>query len=135
MTDISVFQKKAPELLVDLAAQSAAILVEIAGFDTEKAELIGQEIALTMAKHWSGQLIYFPKGVFFRVSLRYLQIYEEFNGRNCAELAQKHEMSVPWIYRIIKRLRQEERDRAQPGLFDLSSQEEEENKHEVFNQD
>jgi Mor family transcriptional regulator len=118
MTDVSVFQKKAPDLLVDLAAQSAAILVEIAGFDSEKAELIGQEVALTMAKHWSGQLIYFPKGFFFQVSLRYYQIYEEFNGRNFSDLAKKHDMSVPWIYRIIKRIRKEERDRMQPGLFD-----------------
>jgi Mor family transcriptional regulator len=123
MTDISVFKKRAPELLVDLAAQSTSILVEIADFDTEKAELIGQEIALTMARHWSGQLVYFPKGVFFRVALRYLQIYEEFNGRNCGELAQKYEMSVPWIYRIIKRLRQEARDQAQLGLFDPSGPE------------
>jgi Mor family transcriptional regulator len=113
MTDISVFQKKAPELLTDLAAQSAAILVEIACFDVEKAELIGQEIALTMVKHWGGQLIYFPKGMFFQVALRYVQIYEEFNGRNCTDLAKKYGMSVSWIYRIIKRVRQEEHDRTQ----------------------
>jgi Mor family transcriptional regulator len=118
ISDQCDFKSKAAELLLDLAAQCALVLRDITGIDAEKAELVGQEIAVSMAKHWGGQNLYFPKGLSFQVSQRYLEIYNEFNGRNHAELAMKYDLTVQWVYRIIKLFRQMERDLAQRSLFD-----------------
>lgn len=111
------FRSKGPELLVDLAEQCAQVLMEIAGFDDEKAHNVGQEIAQRMAVHWGGQNIYFPMGVSFKLSQRYRQIYGEFNGTNHSELARKFRMSVPWIYKIVKAGRQEDLARRQGDMF------------------
>ena len=93
------------------------MLTEIAGQDAEKADQIGQEIAQRMAVHWGGQNIYFPMGLSYKLSQRDRLIYDEFNGSNHSELARKHGVSLQWIYKIIKTVRQEEIDRRQGGLF------------------
>ena len=111
------FKSKGPELLVDLAEQCSVALRETAGMDKDKAEQVGREIADRMAAHWGGQNIYFPMGLSYKLSQRDRLIYDEFNGSNHSELARKHGVSLQWIYKIIKTVRQEEIDRRQGGLF------------------
>ena len=111
------FKSKGPELLVDLAEQCSLALKESAGLDKDKADQVGREIAERMASHWGGQNIYFPMGLSYKLSQRDRLIYDEFNGSNHSELARKHGVSLQWIYKIIKTVRQEEIDRRQGGLF------------------
>ena len=111
------FRSKGPELLVDMAQHVSSALTELLGIASDKAEHVGQEIANRMAAHWGGQNIYFPMGLSYKLSQRDRLIYDEFNGSNHSELARKHGVSLQWIYKIIKTVRQEEIYRRQGGLF------------------
>lgn len=111
------FRSKGPELLVDMAQHVTVCLVELLGVPTEKAEQVAHEIANRMASHWGGQNIYFPMGLSYKLSQRDQQIYDEFNGDNHSDLARKYGVSLQWIYKIIKTVRQEEINSRQGGLF------------------
>ncbi len=111
------FKSKGPELLVDLAQHVAHALVELAGLSEEKANQIGREVADRMAAHWGGQNIYFPMGLSYKLSQRDHQIYEEFMGNNHSDLARKYNVSLQWIYKIIKAVHKEEIARRQGALF------------------
>lgn len=116
-------RSRAPELLADLSVHVAATLVELAGLDQDKAEQLGREIADRMAAHWGGQIIYVPMGLYIGLSRRDKQIYDEFNGTNHSELARKHDVSLQWIYKIVRTVRREEIARRQGGLFDCDEEE------------
>ena len=111
------FKSKGPELLVDLAEQCSVALRETAGLDKDKAEQVGREIADRMASHWGGQNIYFPMGLSYKMSQRDRQIYDDFTGANHSELARKYGVSLQWIYKIVKTVRQEELARRQGDMF------------------
>ena len=111
------FKSKGPELLVDLAEQCSVALRETAGMDKDKAEQVGREIADRMASHWGGQNIYFPMGLSYKLSQRDRQIYDDFTGANHSELARKYGVSLQWIYKIVKTVRQEELARRQGDMF------------------
>ncbi len=111
------FKSKRPELLVDLAEQCSVALRETAGLDKDKAEQVGREIADRMASHWGGQNIYFPMGLSYKLSQRDRQIYDDFTGANHSELARKYGVSLQWIYKIVKTVRQEELARRQGDMF------------------
>ena len=102
------FRSKGPELLTDLADQCARILQETAGLEQDKAEQTGREIANRMATHWGGQNIYFPMGLSYKLSQRDRLIFADFDGTNHGELARKYGVSLQWIYKIVKNMRQEE---------------------------
>ena len=63
-----------------------------------------------------GQLIYFPKTRKRWLSDRDLSIYREFKGNNHVQLASKYNLSVPWIYKIIKEVTKDESARRQYTL-------------------
>jgi Mor family transcriptional regulator len=111
------FKSKGPELLVDLAEQCSVTLRETAGMDKDKAEQVGREIAERMASHWGGQNIYFPMGLSYKLSQRDRQIFDDFNGANHSELARKYGVSLQWIYKVVKTVRQEEIARRQGDMF------------------
>lgn len=111
------FKSKGPELLVDLAEQCALALKESAGLADEKATQVGREIADRMAAHWGGQNIYFPMGLSYKLSQRDRQIFDDFTGANHSELARKYGVSLQWIYKIVKTVRQEEITRRQGDMF------------------
>jgi len=70
-----------------------------------------------MAAHWGGQNIYFPMGLSYKLSQRDRQIYDDFTGANHSELARKYGVSLQWIYKIVKTVRQEEMARRQGAVF------------------
>ena len=113
----SSFKSKGPELLVDLADHVSFTLVELLAMDQDKARQVGVEIADRMAAHWGGQNIYFPMGLSYKLSQRDRQIYDDFTGANHSELARKYGVSLQWIYKIVKTVRQEEMARRQGALF------------------
>lgn len=111
------FKSKGPELLVDLAEQCSLALKESAGLDKDKADQVGREIAERMASHWGGQNIYFPMGLSYKLSQRDRQIFDDFTGANHSELARKYGVSLQWIYKVVKTVRQEEMARRQGDMF------------------
>ena len=111
------FKSKGPDLLIDLAQHVAVALTELIKLDEGQAEQTGREIANRMAAHWGGQNIYFPMGLTYKLSQRDQQIYDKFNGVNQSDLAREYGVSLQWIYKIVKAVRQEEIARRQGKLF------------------
>jgi Mor family transcriptional regulator len=111
------FRSKGPELLVDLAAHCASALRDTTDLDKDKADQVGREIAERMASHWGGQNVYFPMGLSYKLSQRDRQIFEDFNGTNHSDLARKYGVSLQWIYKVVKTVRQEELARRQGDMF------------------
>ncbi|MDR0996767.1 MAG: hypothetical protein LBL69_03775 [Zoogloeaceae bacterium] len=102
------FRSRGPELLLDLADQCAASLIELLRIAPSEAESVGREIAGRMASHWGGQNLYFPMGLSYRLSQRDREIFAKFNGRNHAALAQEFGVSVQWIYRIVREMKKQD---------------------------
>lgn len=111
------FRSKGPELLLDLADHVAVALVELACMEQERAIQLGREIANRMAIHWGGQNVYFPMGLSIRLSERDRRIFDDFDGANHSELARKYGVSIQWVYKIVKAVRQEEMARRQGDMF------------------
>lgn len=109
-------RRDAPELLADLVDRCVAICLA-RGIEAEQADAIALALEEAMSSAWGGQVIYFPKNVRMRVSERDLQLYQEFNGHNHPELAQRYGLSVHWVYAIIKRVRDEIKAKKQPDMF------------------
>lgn len=110
------FRSHGAELLQDLADNVKAILMEIVEMPADKADQVGMEIANRMSDNWRGQIIYFPAGLSAKIHTRDLQIWDEFTGNNHSQLAKKYEVSLQWVYKIVKTMR--EMDRSQSELFE-----------------
>lgn len=104
-------------LLLDLRDQAASLFKE-ANIDSEKASQIANELMYIIARHWGGQSLYIVKVDCFLADDRDFQIYNEFDGHNHAELAQKYDLSTIYIYRIVKRMFELEKAKKQPDLFE-----------------
>lgn len=111
------FKSKGPELLIDLADQTAQALIDIEGMDPAKASQLGRELADRMAGHWGGQNVYFPMGLTMKLSKRDQQIYDAFTGDNQPDLARKFGVSLQWVYRILKIQKQQDIAARQHNLF------------------
>lgn len=114
---VEIFEQKAPELLADLAKHIEAELISKVAANDDLAKQIGIEIAHKVAHTWGGAVIYIPRNLVLLISERDRQIYREFNGHNHQELARKYNVSVVWIYQIVKKIRKEEIARRQMDLF------------------
>jgi len=101
--------KKAPEFLFDLAEHLA---------DKLERQGMAWDVAEYMATHWGGISVYFPKGTHMHQDRRVRRIWQEFNGKNHEELARKYNYSTQWIYKVVKRMREEEARLNQHSLFD-----------------
>ena len=110
-------RSKGPELLTDLESHSARLAVEHFGVSEEQASIYARALSDFMADNWSGQLIYFPKGMFRRLSERDRKIYAAFNGTNHDELVREFGVSLQHVYRIIKTVHAGEIAARQGGLF------------------
>lgn len=87
------------------------------GVADDIAEIVAVGVVNALAEHWGGCLISFPKDFAYEISIRDEQIFQEFNGSNHRELAQKHGVTERTIYSIVKRCQREFIDRQQPPLF------------------
>jgi len=52
------------------------------------------------------------------LSLRDQEIYKEFNGKNYNQLCAKYDVSLQWLYKIIKYQQKAEIKRRQVDVFD-----------------
>lgn len=110
---VDIFEEKAPEVLTDLAKHIEVALEEKCQFSPEKAKQIGIDIAQQMAQNWGGEVIYIPRNLLMALNERDMKIYEEFNGNNHRELARKYNVSMQWVYKIVKKVHKDEVARRQ----------------------
>lgn len=115
--DIKTFEDKAPEILMDLAEHIRVELSEKYHLEDSVAKQAGVDIAQRIAQVWGGEVIYIPRAVLFALSERDLNIWREFNGTNHRELARKYNVSMQWVYQIVKRVQKEEMAKRQIDMF------------------
>lgn len=108
--------KPGEELLSDLA-DMISMRCESHGLQESDARQIAESIAMDMAAHWGGQLVYFPKGRLLILSKRDREIYRRFTGRNHKDLAREYNVCVQRIYSIIKIMTRRDLDDRHSDLF------------------
>lgn len=109
---------KGPELLVDLADHTAAILREMTPLDEPLIARISRELVDRQRHNWGGQLVYFPKGDSLEIAERDLQMYAEFNGHNHDELVRNYGLSLQQVYKRLRLVRDSEIAKIQGDLLD-----------------
>lgn len=110
------FHTKAPDLLADLAKHTVVAAKEF-GLCEELAENLGMIVAMKISQSWGGLNVYMPKALELFACEREKQIYNEFNGVNHAYLAKKYNLSLQWIYKIVKKVQKEEVNKRQMDMF------------------
>lgn len=60
-----------------------------------------------LSTYWAGQVVSFPKDVRYKLTLKELEIYDQFTGttRSKEELARKYGMTPRGMGKLIKRIR------------------------------
>ena len=106
-------------LLLDLRDHACRLLKNIQAVDASTADQISNELMYQISQDWGGHSIYIIKDDTFHAEERDIQIYKEFNGYNHSELAKKYKLTEVYIYRIVKRMAEQERNRMQPSLFEV----------------
>ena len=111
------FKSRGPELLIDLIDKTAAVLQETVGLEHDSAHKCAEAVANRMRMEWGGQQVYFPKGLAADITKRDLELYQEFDGTNHEQLARKYDLSVQWVYKIVKNVQAFEVARRQIDMF------------------
>jgi len=86
------------------------------GIDKDMAQKISHSTVDHLRKDYGGEHIYFPKGKELDAILKHHEIYKRWNGHNQVELSKEFDMTVPAIYRILKKAHQKEVDKRQNQL-------------------
>lgn len=112
------------ELPEDSAAWPA-ILLELHGVlnnELKKNKIeqdgLALKMVLSIGNYMGGMQVYLPRGDKLQQQLRDMEIYEQFNGRNIAQLTKRYHLTNKRIYEIIARMRRVELQRRQFSLFD-----------------
>lgn len=119
-TDIEVLAVKYPEILVDLHGKFAELLKAELGQIAEKDcnfEDISFKLTEIIRRDWAKQQVYIPQCQSVELTKRDYEIYSKFNGRNHRQLCQEYNISEQWLYKIIKKVREEEIRKNQGRLF------------------
>lgn len=83
------------------------------------AELAGIDVAIEIARTFSGEVVYFPKFEAVERPMRNRKIRKECNGYNIKELARKYGMTTQAIYQICAKKISEERAKPPEGQMSL----------------
>ena len=101
------FPRGYPEVLADLATLIHQRLAD--WLPPTVAVDLARELAENVRLKWGGGLIYIPQGARFERQQRDATIWCEFNGRNHADLARRHKLTLSCVYDILARERARER--------------------------
>ncbi|MCJ8541422.1 DNA-binding protein [Klebsiella variicola] len=93
------------------------------GLTSEQAEQLGLAVADFLASHFGGQNFTFPRDYAYKLSLRDMQIYEEFRGNNWAELSTKYGITERGLRKLIHRVHKQVMAHRQPQLFSFGDNE------------
>lgn len=105
------------ELIADMEAQMAACLVSVANIDKQAAQQTAKQVSAHLSRHWGGQLLYFPKNHFGKLSERDAEIWRKFDGRNHAALAMEYDLTMQQIYKIVREAAAFHRAKNQIDMF------------------
>ncbi|MCK9504183.1 MAG: hypothetical protein M0Q95_08365 [Porticoccaceae bacterium] len=89
------------ELLADIAAMAAKVSSKY-GLSAGVAAKAALNMSSELAANWVGQVFVIPKDMRWRRQARDERIHAEFTGSNHGDLAQRHNLTVNSIYKIIK---------------------------------
>ncbi|WP_019672275.1 Mor transcription activator family protein [Psychrobacter lutiphocae] len=103
--------------LQDMVGQGADILAKFTDIPPESCEQIAFHLADRMTAHWGGSMLYVPKNTPAELHKRDLAIWQDFNGTNHHQLAQKYQLSMVTIYQILAKVRKS-LPKTQEDLFD-----------------
>lgn len=115
-TDTHIFAENAPEMLNDLSVLVANLAKEQLDIDDNTAKQLGIAVAIKVAEDWGGVAVYIPTNLRVNLAARDMEMYKKFNGYNHAQLAREFKCSTVWVYKVIKRVRQQLQDKQQPQL-------------------
>jgi Mor family transcriptional regulator len=77
---------------------------------------LARELIASLAHYLGGRQIYFPRDDRLRRALRDHRIYQDFQGHNHDELADRHGLTVIQIYNIVAQQKKLHMARVQPSL-------------------
>lgn len=110
---------KRHELLEELQAVIARQLEEM-GTAPDAASVIGSSAVDYLSTYWAGQVVTFPKDARYKLTLKELEIYDQYDGRNKDDLARRYGMTPRGMGKLLKRIR--EKIRAQNAEADAAGQ-------------
>jgi len=110
---------KRHELLEELQAVIARQLEEM-GTAPDAASVIGSSAVDYLSTYWAGQVVTFPKDAHYKLTLKELEIYDQFDGRNKDDLARRYGMTPRGMGKLLKRIR--EKIKAQNRAADNAGQ-------------
>lgn len=110
---------KRHELLEELQAVIARQLEEM-GTAPDAASVIGSSAVDYLSTYWAGQVVTFPKDAQYKLTLKELEIYDQYDGRNKDDLARRYGMTPRGMGKLLKRIR--EKIRAQNAEADAAGQ-------------
>lgn len=96
---------KRHELLEELQAVIARQLEEM-GTAPDAASVIGSSAVDYLSTYWAGQVVTFPKDAQYKLTLKELEIYDQFDGRNKDDLARRYGMTPRGMGKLLKRIRE-----------------------------
>lgn len=103
MRSSSDWRESSPDFLSYLADLVSARLVSCAEIQKESADAIGADVMRAFCEVFGGSQVYVPKVDRIDALVRHDRIRSEFNGRNHAELARLHRVSLVHVYRILRK--------------------------------
>jgi len=110
------WRDRCPPLLVEIADQAADVLQTDLGIDPERAAHGGYLIMRRIADAVGGAGVYIPTADSIERHERDEAIWREFTGDNVQDLARKYGVTTIHLYRLIKRMRKEDKLRRQGSL-------------------
>lgn len=87
------------------------------GMDKDDAKKLGQQLVGRLAHHLGGRMVYIPRDERLKLALRDMEIYDNYNGGNSRDLAERYELTQQRICNIVKNQHGLYRKRRQPELF------------------
>lgn len=112
------WRDQATPLLVEIADQARAVLVDELGLPPAQADYGAYLVMRRIVEHLGGASVYLPKADSLVRHERDEALWAAFNGRNHAELAREHGVTTIHVYRLLRRMRQAALASAQAKLFD-----------------
>jgi len=94
-----------PEVLASMREELITALIDNCISD-EIAQYAAYIAVEKIMKTWGGSQIYIPKGIKFNATERHKLIIKQFTGNNHKELCIKYGVTRQWLYKIIKRQRE-----------------------------
>ncbi len=100
---------KRHELLAELQDVVARQLSDM-DVAADAAALVAAFLVDYLSTYWAGQVVSFPKDAFYKLTLKELEIYDQFDGRNKDDLARRYGMTPRGMGKLLKRIREKIRD-------------------------